>query len=784
MSQDTVIATPKYKIECRKPLFFDNFADGVADQADWSEDAGNWVVSSQTQYDGDTGYIYGQDQTGADYITTTKDLLEWTDYYAVVAFKILTASASVGLCFRKTDGTYYAFKITQGSSNNLKLEKEDGTQIGSLASQTINQNTWYIARIRCSGTSLACDISTDFETFTEKISTTDSTYTSGFAAFKTYAASAYFDEVEVYELEKSITEADNVDLVSFNIFQSTSTQADVFALILQNVSGTNTDLFQPGWEIHAWAGYKENTPDLNKLFIGVIERPTPSLDDSSGDVLQVTGKDYITELLSQPVTEVYYNKDVDWIVKDLISKYCKNVKAGINVQATSNTLERIAFKHKSLFECLKELALEGGGGNKAFDFWIDVKRELYFQQKGITSSGKTLTVGINILAQNFGPSIDDVYDTIRVFGKGKPDDNNVVQQLTEDTTFAFGKDTTYERVAQTFILGATQLFDVVVKPITSTGSPTADIVFEVQEVDGSNLPNGTVLATYIVRNDVWEQAITDTVDITVALDADIDPTKTYAIVMYTKENVLDDSNHYNLRENSAGGYGSGARLYYNGSIWTGSGDGNDLYFKLFPRLPNVIELENETIIQNYKINKTYEDLEKIEEIRNYDECKKRADYIYKQKTTVPYEGNITTLGLDDVRAGQTIIVVIPNSNINAAYEMIGLTQIMDKRGYTSTVYLNTKMETFSDILAAHEKRIRQLEAKDIIDDERATQIKGLDEILQITNDPGNNLTMQDRTINTDTWNFGDLASCAFSKPIIFGGGSGKYGSNRIADASD
>jgi len=777
MSQDSVVGTPQYQVECRKPLFFDNFADGVADSTDWKEDAGNWTIETQTQYDGTSGYVYVQDNTGASYLSQTIDVENWTDHYAVVAFNIQTASGSVGLVFRSDGTNYYAFKITQGSSNNLKLEKEDGTQIGSLGSATIAADTWYFARIRCSGTQIYCDISTDFLTFTNYIDETDSSYTEGMSGVKTYSTEAYFDDMEVYELQSSFTQATNTDMVNCQIKPTTKSKADVFSMQLQNVGGTNTSLYQAGYEMHIWAGYAENSPTLNKLFVGTIEEPIPTMDYASGDTLPISGSDYMNELMGNPVTEVYYSKDVDWIVKDLIAKYCEHIKAGANVQATSNTLTRIAFRHKPLIECLRELAVEGDGTNE-YTFWIDTRRELFFKQIGTIDSGKTLSVGTNIIANNFGKNITGTYSKVRVYGKGKPDTNNVVQQTTSNDTIGIGEQTTNQKIFQSFILNASQFFDCVVKPAANTGTPETDLVFELQETSGGD-PTGRVLAQYIVRKADWDQAISDATDYTVPLDADITPGDTYAVVVYTKESILDDSNHFNISINNAGGYANGTLKYYDGS-WNDTSD--DLYFKFYPRLPNVWEQENEDTKKDHRINRTYEDFEKLEEIRTEEELLVRLQTIYEQKTVVPYEGSIVTTGLDDVRAGETITVSIPNAGISDSYEIIELTHTIDKQGYMSTVYLNTEMETLTDVVSDHEKRIRQLEVRELTLDERQTQIKTLQETVTVDNSPADNLAAYDRDINTtDTWFFGKPHT--FDEPIKFGGGSGKYGSNVLSGYS-
>ena len=90
MSQTTAFARPKYKVEVRKNLFNDNFADGVADTTEWIVDAGNWGVVQATQFDGDNGYVFQQSNVSADRISYVNAGNFWPDYYVVIAFKIVS----------------------------------------------------------------------------------------------------------------------------------------------------------------------------------------------------------------------------------------------------------------------------------------------------------------------------------------------------------------------------------------------------------------------------------------------------------------------------------------------------------------------------------------------------------------------------------------------------------------------------------------------------------------------------------------------------------------------
>ena len=138
----------------------------------------------------------------------------------------------------------------------------------------------------------------------------------------------------------------------------------------------------------------------------------------------------------------------------------------------------------------------------------------------------------------------------------------------------------------------------------------------------------------------------------------------------------------------------------------------DLYFQVYPRLPNIWEENDEDSQEAYGIrvleDRTFKDI-----FRTGAETKERAQTLLAENKGLVYEGGVTLLGAEDIRAGQGITVVIPNSTINESYRILSLTRKISKNtGYTSTTKLSNKEETVDDILKDHEERLRLLEAED------------------------------------------------------------------------
>ena len=781
MTQDTNFATPKYLVEVRKNLFDDYFGDGVADEIAWQEDAGNWIVASETQFDSSTGYVYKQTLTDADYLTYTVDDPTWTDYYVYGVFQIKTSGESAGLVFRKqSTANYYSFKITQGTTDNLKLEKEDGTQIGSLASAIINVNTWYGFRVRVSGTSIACDITTDFFTFTEVISTTDSTYSGGVVGFKTYECEVWFDNLQTYELKKSITEANNEDLIRLSADEIEEHRTGSFSGTIENIDGENKDNFQMGFEIHVWTGYAENSPQLVKNFVGIIEDSKPAFNISSGDVINFSGADYFVELENVPITDVWVGLDSDEIVKDIVAKYIPRLTADLDVEPTGLTITRLASNGQTAREIFEDLGIRGDGAGNQWGTGVNMKKGVVFKQKGDEDSGKTFTVGIDLISHNFGQSILRHKNRIIVFASGKRDENNIVEQLNDNIDEAFGKATTFQLIGQTFELGKGEVFDVVIKPQANAGTPTAGVNIELRTTSGG-LPTDDVLSSAFVTLDQWNDAIDDAENITVALDSRVDPTLTYAIVISTNAETLSDTNYMQIAVQNTNDYADGKRVYYNGTTWIDGGDTFDLYFQIYPRLPNIWVEENEPAQKLYGL-RILEDREEQDTIRTQQEAIDRAIALKDDRARIFFEGGINVLGAEDIKAGTFATFNIPNSGIVAVpFNIYSITRNIAKTsGFTSTLNLGDRQQATEDVLSDLEERMKAIENKDI-----DTSQVGI--ATGFRDDNGNNVSdiqSFSRDINTtnQTWFFG--LPPVFDNPIIFGGGDGAYSANEITDVID
>ena len=126
----------------------------------------------------------------------------------------------------------------------------------------------------------------------------------------------------------------------------------------------------------------------------------------------LSGRDYgaiLQDILVSP--RIYKNQDAGEIVKSLIIQNAES--KGIttnNVNSAGSTIDRITFNNISLFDAIKDLAETVG-----FYFYIDVDKDLHFEQRETTASGITFD-NTNVTLADFRESDSDIFNYIKVYG--------------------------------------------------------------------------------------------------------------------------------------------------------------------------------------------------------------------------------------------------------------------------------------------------------------------------------------------------------------------------------
>ena len=136
------------------------------------------------------------------------------------------------------------------------------------------------------------------------------------------------------------------DAVNIKVMNNVDTGTNSFEAQFKNTSGRYDDSFVIGHDVQIF--HDDVNPATVMVFRGVVEIIDPT-SLANNEVIIVRGRDYSARLMDVTARETYSNTEVSVIVKDLIDKYITGITY-TNVATTSRTLQRMTFRHKSVFE--------------------------------------------------------------------------------------------------------------------------------------------------------------------------------------------------------------------------------------------------------------------------------------------------------------------------------------------------------------------------------------------------------------------------------------------------
>lgn len=170
-----------------------------------------------------------------------------------------------------------------------------------------------------------------------------------------------------------------------------------------------------------------------KQFIAFKGRIDLLLPDYDTDTLSITGRDYLSDLLSRAVVEDYTTRLRSYIVNDLVLKYGTSMSRN-NIENSPAGTE-ISY----LFKTDAWSAIVGCAAEDVYKFYCDTDKDFHYIPKGWNDSGVTLTVGSDdILTYNIIEQDSDVINRVIVYGYDDGVDQVIVQADDLDSQDAYG----------------------------------------------------------------------------------------------------------------------------------------------------------------------------------------------------------------------------------------------------------------------------------------------------------------------------------------------------------
>lgn len=147
--------------------------------------------------------------------------------------------------------------------------------------------------------------------------------------------------------------------------------------------------------------------------------------------------------------------------------------------------------------------------------------------------------------------------------------------LTDSGNVPYGKDTSYDCIAQSFTATKDILKKVVLKKSASFGIFTGDVVVSIYSDDTGepNLP-----LTFVTIPNATYEAISDQAEFEVDFNYEVTSGTRYWIYLDVST-AHSDANYPKLRVDTAGGLVGETLLRLSGSTWVDTAD--DLYFKVY-----------------------------------------------------------------------------------------------------------------------------------------------------------------------------------------------------------
>jgi hypothetical protein len=424
-----------------------------------------------------------------------------------------------------------------------------------------------------------------------------------------------------------------------------------------------------------------NEDDTNTgrvIFKGIVENIDYQAQAQTSNV-SVRGRDYGSVLQDLTIPpEVYTDKEVSYIIIDLMKKYCTELTYN-NVNYTSVTLPRIAFNHESLFQALKRLSTL-----TAFSFYVDDNKDLHFEERTTNNSGYTF----------------DKTNTIKTTWK-------TTRQEMANSVWVYG---------DRFLSGWKELFSAY--PLGSTlypgsSSPSGGFVWRYDGTVGSFTGSTYVPGSYIATGSISQYAVTGSV-----YTLQYRPSNTNVEV----NGVIKFGGVDQMYSATTSGvqylvnYQDKAVIFTSGTQWGSNLPSTGSILIVYDRdLPIIKVGQDRASIDFYGMK------EKIimnKAIKDADEAEDLMRNTLNEESNPKTEGMVQVRGYIDVEPGQYGLFNYPKEGIGSkTYDIISNTYNLNKADMYiddfQTLKVNRRIKNITDELVSMKEDLQNLQAGEV-----------------------------------------------------------------------
>lgn len=212
--------------------------------------------------------------------------------------------------------------------------------------------------------------------------------------------------------------------IELNMSQNEQNTTSSFIINFDNLYGKYSSTFNINDEVKVYADDVDGT---TLIFNGIID-DINFKGKESNETLIISGREYgsvLQDIIVRP--RVFNDMEASEIVTALMTQNISSITTN-NVNASSTTINKITFTNLSIFDAIVQLADAAG-----FYFYVDVNKDLHFEEKESTSSGVTLDSS-NVLSANFKQTDQDQYTKVTVIGDRQLTGAESIQTTGTDNT--------------------------------------------------------------------------------------------------------------------------------------------------------------------------------------------------------------------------------------------------------------------------------------------------------------------------------------------------------------
>jgi len=509
------------------------------------------------------------------------------------------------------------------------------------------------------------------------------------------------------------------DAISINIRDTLTDAIGQFTITLP--SGNQYEDIAVHDKVKVYLGY--DSAPTNPNFVGMVQKIEGTWDEKQGNIRKISGLALGEILLRRLKCGHYFGSQASAIV----TEFANDLGLGTSQIASETSTPSVEFVNETYFDAMAKLSdfWINAGTQLKKDFYVDVDNNLVYKNRPLRTAGvESFTVGSNIIAYSVTRSLENLKNSITVFGNwdelfttSNPPDENWTELLTNWTATegTLSLDNTDKQVGS---------YSVRCLMAGSGTSWRIDVYRNLKSEHAFISGNARSITQSFKRLHFQEKCPTASSGVFCYLYAP--DTSNYFRIPASAADTWYTHNLTLPTTDSVGGwtaFGSPQANFITGIRWWGQWNAQD-YWRIDDLALQggrfVYKTSDATSITSY----AQRDLVLIDDsLQSNTQCEARAKTLLYQRKDPVTQIEITTQGNTNVLVGDQLSLSLPRESISGSYDVISVDHAFNTNGFftsfkavqgqtnrtsvtQSTIQEISRLKTLSRNLARDVKLIR------------------------------------------------------------------------------